>query len=60
MQKEDLFIVLLALALAIGMLLTWWFRDEKSMHGHGSINRQKSTLLFVLNYHPESAEFPGQ
>ncbi|MEW6428184.1 MAG: hypothetical protein AB1568_09145 [Thermodesulfobacteriota bacterium] len=36
MRKEDLFLVLLAGALLLAMLATWYFRDNsRSLHGHG-------------------------
>lgn len=36
MQKEDLLILLLALALLLAMILTFIFRGERSMHGYGA------------------------
>lgn len=36
MQKDDLLILLLALALLLAMIITYFFRDERSMHGYGA------------------------
>ena len=38
MNKEDLLLLILALALLLAMILTYIFRQERSMHGYGAEN----------------------